>query len=156
MQVLFKIVKCVWIKKGFLPIHFCYFALHGTGSLLKIVFMSLRSTTFYYHKLCYAATHYLIKRKIHSFLTQQMDAFYPLNNLRRLLFSEFSLKSLNPSRSFRKCFITFTSYPILLCFFSFLFIPRDFRIWWFWILNLLRCTEILIERKKNLKSRKKI
>ena len=40
---------------------------------------------------------------------------------------EFPSESLNPSRSFLKCFIIFTSYLILL-YFLFLFIPRHFRI----------------------------
>ena len=57
------------------------------------------------------ATHYyLIKKKTHSFLTQQLNIFYPLNDSRSFLFSKFPLESLNPSRSFLKRFITLTSY----------------------------------------------
>ena len=74
------------------------------------------------------ATHYLIKQKTHSFLTQQLNMFYPLKDLRRLLFSKFPSKSLNPSKRFLKCFIIFTFYLILSYIFLFLFIPRHFKI----------------------------
>ena len=59
-------------------------------------------------------THYLIKKKTHAFLTQQLNVFYPLEDSRSLLFSKFPSESLNPSRSFLKCFIIFTSYPYSL------------------------------------------
>ena len=55
-------------------------------------------------------THYLIKKKTHSFLTQQLNIFYPLKDSGSLLFSKFPLESLNPSRSFLECVIIFTSY----------------------------------------------
>ena len=38
----------------------------------------------FYRKLCYMATHYLIKKKAHSFLTQQLNTFYPLEDSRSL------------------------------------------------------------------------
>ena len=60
---------------------------------------------------------------------QQLNIFYPLKDSRSLLFSKFPSESLNPSRSFLKCFIIFTSYPCsLLYIFLFFFIPRHFRI----------------------------
>ena len=68
----------------------------------------------------YMATYYLIKKKTHASLTQQLNIFYPLKDLRSLLSSKFP--SLNPSRSFLKCFIIFTSYSYsLLCFFVFIY-----------------------------------
>ena len=51
---------------------------------------------------------------------QQLNVFYPLKGLKSLLFSKFSSESLNPSRSFLKCFILFTSY--LISFFLLLFL----------------------------------
>ena len=78
-----------------------------------------------YHKLSYMATHYLIKKKTHSFVTQQLNIFYPCKNSKSLLFSKFPSESLNLSSNFLNCFIIFTSYLILLylfCNFSFLFI----------------------------------
>ena len=50
------------------------------------------------------------KEKTHAFLTQQLNIFYPLKDSRNLLFSKFPSELLNPSRSFLKCFIIFTSY----------------------------------------------
>ena len=41
---------------------------------------------------------------------------------------KFPLESLNPSMSFLRFFIIFTSYLILLDFFIYYFIPRHFRI----------------------------
>ena len=46
----------------------------------------------------------------HSFLTQQLNIFYPLKDSKSFLFSKFPLESLNPSRSFPKCLAIFTSY----------------------------------------------
>ena len=49
--------------------------------------------------------------------------FYPLKDSRSLLYSKFPPESLNPSRSFLKCFIVFTSYPYFLSYiFVFVFV----------------------------------
>ena len=74
------------------------------------------------------ATHYLIKQKTHAFLTQQLNMFYPLKDSRKLLFSKFPSKSLNPSKRFLKCFIIFTFYLILSYIFLFLF-PGILKFW---------------------------
>ena len=74
------------------------------------------------------ATHYLIKKKTHSFLTQQLNAFYPLKDLRSILFCKFPSESLNLSRSFLKCFIIFTYYLILYLFYFYLF-PGILEFW---------------------------
>ena len=75
------------------------------------------------------ATQYLIKKKIHSYLMQQLNIFYPLKDWRSLLFSKFLSESLNPSRNFPKCFIIFTSYLIPLYFFSFYLFPGILEFW---------------------------
>ena len=59
-----------------------------------------------------------------------MNIFYPLKDSRSLLFSKFPSESLNPSRSFLKCFIIFTSYPYsLLYFFYFYLFPGILEFW---------------------------
>ena len=40
------------------------------------------------------------KKKALSFLTQLLNMFYPLKDSKNLLFSEYSLESLNPSGKF--------------------------------------------------------
>ena len=57
------------------------------------------------------------KEKTHSFLTQQLNIFYPLKDSRSFLFSKFPLESLNPSRSFLNRFVIFTSYFLPLFYF---------------------------------------
>ena len=56
-------------------------------------------------------------KKTHAFVTQQLNIFYPRKDSGSLLFSKFPSESLNPSRSFFKCFIIFTSYPYSLLYF---------------------------------------
>ena len=77
------------------------------------------------------STHHLIKKKTPSYLTQQLNIFYPLKDQRSLLFSKFPSESLNPSRSFLKCFIifTFTSYLTLLYVFYFYLLPGILEFW---------------------------
>ena len=78
------------------------------------------------------ATHYLIKKKTHSFLTQHLNIFYLLKDSRSLLFSKFPLESLNPSRSFLKSFVIFTSYLLpysLIYFFYFYLFPSILEFW---------------------------
>ena len=84
-----------------------------------------------YHKPCYMATHYLIKKESHSFLTQQLNIFYPLKDSRSLLFSNFPTESLNLFRSFLKRFIifNFTCSLILLYFFYFYLFPGILKCW---------------------------
>ena len=60
------------------------------------------------------ATYYLIKKKTHAFLTQELNISYPLKDSRSVLFSKFPSESLNPSRKFLKCLIIFTFYPYSL------------------------------------------
>ena len=68
---------------------------------------------------------------------QQLNIFYTLKDSRNLLFSKFPSESLNPSRSFLKCFIIFTSYPYSLLYFLlflflflfFLFFPGILEFW---------------------------
>ena len=71
--------------------------------LLELTKSSLSQTLLYGNTL-------FDKQKTHSFLTQQLNIFYPLKDSKSFLFSKFPLESLNPSRSFLKCFIIFTSY----------------------------------------------
>ena len=100
------------------------------------------------------ATHYLIKQKKRTFLTNQLNIFYPLKDSRSLLFRKFPLELLNPSRSFLKFYIifTFTSYFTLLYFLYFYLFPGilEFGAWWLWRLSLLYCIIIFIEKKKDL------
>ena len=52
-------------------------------------------------KLYYMATNYLIKKKkTHLFLTQLLNLFYPLKDLKSHLLSKFSLQSLTLPQSF--------------------------------------------------------
>ena len=79
------------------------------------------------------ATHYLIMKKTHSFLTQQLNILYPLKDSKRLLFSKLPLESLNPSRSFLKCFIISTSYLLpysLIYIFYFYLLPGILEFWY--------------------------
>ena len=89
--------------------------------LLELTKSSLSQTLLYGNTL-------FDKEKNTLILTQQLNIFYPLKDSKSLLFITFPSESLNPSRSFLKCFIIFTSYLILLYIFLFLFIPRHFRI----------------------------
>ena len=75
--------------------------------LLELTKSSLSQT------LLYGNT-FLIKKTTHTFLTQQLNIFYPLKDSRSLLFSKFQLELLNSSRSFLKCFIVFISCPYFL------------------------------------------
>ena len=94
--------------------------------LLELTNYSLSQTLLY----GYMATHYLIKKKKHSFLTQLLNIFYPLKDSKSLLFSKLSLESINPSRNFFKCFITF-SILLSISFFDvfFKFIPGTLEFW---------------------------
>ena len=69
------------------------------------------------------------KEKTHAFLTQQLNMFYLLKDSRSLLFSKFPSESLNPSRSFLKCFIIFISYPYSLYFFYSYLFPDILEFW---------------------------
>ena len=62
----------------------------------------------------------LFDKEKKTFLTQQLNIFYLLKDSKSLLFSKFPSESLNPSRSFLKCFIIFTSYPYTLSYFLYL------------------------------------
>ena len=78
------------------------------------------------------ATRYLIKKKTHSFLTQQLNIFYPPKDSRCLLFSKVPSESLNPSRSFLKCFFLYLLLlPILFSyiFFYFYLFPGILEFW---------------------------
>ena len=93
------------------------------------------------------------KEKTHAFLMQQLYIFYLLKDLRSLLFSKFPSESLNPSRSFAKCFIIFTSYAYsLLNLFHFYLLPGILE---FWCLETVTFTFIVlynnIYRKKKEK-----
>ena len=100
------------------------------------------------------ATHYLIMKKTHGFLTQQLNIFYPLKDLRSLLSSKFP--SLNPSRSFLKCFIIFTSYPYsLLYFFYFYLFPGILEFWCLATVTFkftVLCNNIGGKKNKNIRS----
>ena len=61
------------------------------------------------------ATHYLIKKKAHSFLTQLLNIFYLLNDTKSLLFSKFLLQSFNSS--FLNVLLYLYSLPYLLKFY---------------------------------------
>ena len=76
------------------------------------------------------ATYYLIKKKTHTFLTQQLNIFYPLKDSRTLLFSKFPSEPLNPSRIFLKRFIIFTSYLILIYIFYSYLSPGILKFWY--------------------------
>ena len=71
----------------------------------------------------------LFVKKPHSFLTQQLNLFYPLKDSRNLLISKFPWVPVNPSWSFLKCFIIFTSYLILLYFFYSYLFPGILEFW---------------------------
>ena len=75
------------------------------------------------------ATYYLIKKKTHSFLTQQLNIFCPLKDSRSLLFSKFPSEPLNPSKIFLKCFIIVTSYLILIYIFYSYLSPGILKFW---------------------------
>ena len=75
------------------------------------------------------ATHYLIKKE-HAFLTQKLNLFYLQKNSRSLLFRKFPSESLNPSRSFLKAFVIFTSYPYSVLHFFYLYLfPGILEFW---------------------------
>ena len=61
------------------------------------------------------ATHYLIKKKVHTFLTQLLNIFYLLNETKSLLFSKFLLQSFNSS--FLNVLLYLYSLPYLLKFY---------------------------------------
>ena len=87
-------------------------------TLNKTVCKLLELTNYSYHKVCYMATYYLMKKKqTHSFFTQQLNVFYSLKDSNSLLFSK--VLSLNLFRSFLKCFIILTSHLIFLDFYLF-------------------------------------
>ena len=75
------------------------------------------------------ATYYLIKKKTHTFLTQQLNIFYPLKDSRTLLFSKFPSEPLNPSKIFLKRFIICTSYLILIYIFYSYLSPGILKFW---------------------------
>ena len=90
--------------------------------LLELTNSSLLQTLLY-------GTHYFIKKKTHSFLTQQLNKFNSLKDSKSLLISKFLVESLNPSISFLIFFIIFTFYLFSQIFFyTYYFIPRHFRI----------------------------
>ena len=86
-------------------------------------------SNFLYHKLCYMATHYWIKKKNTLILNATTKYILSTKRFEDPLIYWLSLKSLNPSRTFLKYFIIFTSYPILWYFFSFLFILGILEYW---------------------------
>ena len=76
------------------------------------------------------ATHYLIQKKTHAFLTEQLNIFYLLKDSRSVLLSKFPSKSLNPSKSFLKCFIIFTFYPYSLLYIYIFYLFRGILEFW--------------------------
>ena len=87
--------------------------------------------------LLYGNALFDIAKRIHAFLTQQLNTFYPRKDSGILLFSKFPSESLNPSRSFFKCFIICTSYPYsLLYFFNFYLFPGILEFWYLATLTL--------------------
>ena len=119
--------------------------------LLELTKSSLSQTLF-------MATHYLIKKKVHTFLTQQLNIFYLLKDPGSPLFNKFPLESLNPSRRFLKCFIIFTSYPCSLSYFFYFYLFPGILEFWCLVTVTFKFTVLynkIYRKKTNKKNRKK-